>query len=44
MDDASLLTANIAGLSAAGGYRTLVVDLDPQGDLSDDLGYFDDGL
>ena len=36
------LTANIAGLSAAAGYRTLVVDLDPQGDLSDDLGYFDD--
>ena len=34
------LTANLAGLSAAGGYRTLVVDLDPQGDLSDDLGYF----
>src|SRR3954464_10516986 len=37
------LAANIAGLSAAAGYRTLVVDLDPQGDLSDDLGYFDDG-
>lgn len=36
------LTANIAGLSAAAGYRTLVIDLDPQGDLSDDLGYFDD--
>ena len=35
------LAANIAGLSAAAGYRTLVVDLDPQGDLSDDLGYFD---
>lgn len=36
------LTANVAGLTAAAGYRTLVVDLDPQGDLSDDLGYFDD--
>ena len=35
------LTANLAGLSAAAGYNTLVVDLDPQGDLSDDLGYFD---
>lgn len=35
------LAANIAGLSAAAGYRTLIVDLDPQGDLSDDLGYFD---
>jgi chromosome partitioning protein len=35
------LTANFAGLAAAAKYRTLVVDLDPQGDLSDDLGYFD---
>ena len=35
------LAANVAGLSAAAGYRTLIVDLDPQGDLSDDLGYFD---
>lgn len=35
------LTANLAGLTAAAGYRTLVVDLDPQGDLADDLGYFD---
>jgi chromosome partitioning protein len=34
------LAANLAGLTAAGGYSTLVVDLDPQGDLSDDLGYF----
>lgn len=34
--------ANVAGLSAAAGYRTLLVDLDPQGDLSDDLGYFRD--
>ena len=34
------LAANLAGLTAAGGYSTLLVDLDPQGDLSDDLGYF----
>ncbi|MEJ7831589.1 MAG: ParA family protein [Nocardioides sp.] len=36
------LTANLAGLAAAAGHRTLIVDLDPQGDISDDLGYFDD--
>ncbi|MFY0408941.1 ParA family protein [Solicola sp. PLA-1-18] len=36
------LSANLAGLAAAAGYHTLLVDLDPQGDLSDDLGYFDD--
>lgn len=35
------LVANIGGLTAAANYRTLLVDLDPQGDLSDDLGYFD---
>lgn len=35
------LAANLAGLAAAAKYRTLIVDLDPQGDLSDDLGYFD---
>ena len=34
------LTANFAGLAAAAKYRVLIVDLDPQGDLSDDLGYF----
>ncbi|MDF9716457.1 ParA family protein [Nocardioides sp. ChNu-99] len=34
------LTANAAGLAAAAGHRTLLIDLDPQGDLSDDLGYF----
>lgn len=34
------LVANIGGLTAAAKYRTLLVDLDPQGDLSDDLGYF----
>ena len=35
------IVANLGGLAAAGGYRTLLVDLDPQGDLSDDLGYYD---
>lgn len=35
------LAANAAGLSAAAGHKTLLIDLDPQGDLSDDLGYHD---
>ena len=35
------VVANVAGLAAAGGFRVLLVDLDPQGDLSDDLGYYD---
>lgn len=38
----SSIAANVAGLTAAAGYRVLLVDLDPQGDVSDDLGYFDD--
>jgi chromosome partitioning protein len=33
------LTANIGGLLAASGWRTLVVDLDHQGNLGLDLGY-----
>ncbi len=33
------LTANISGLLAASGFRVLVVDLDPQGNLAEDLGY-----
>lgn len=33
------ITANVGGLAAAGGYRVLLVDLDPQGNLSRDLGY-----
>lgn len=33
------VVANVAGLAAAAGYRVLVVDLDPQGNLSRDLGY-----
>lgn len=33
------LTANMGGLLADGGYRVLLVDLDPQGNLARDLGY-----
>lgn len=33
------VVANVAGLAAAGGYRVLSVDLDPQGNLGRDLGY-----
>lgn len=36
------LSANVGGLAAAAGHRTLLIDLDPQGDLADDLGYFAD--
>lgn len=35
------VVANVAGLAAAAGYRVLAVDLDPQGNLSRDLGYTD---
>ncbi len=35
------VTANLAGLLAAAGYRVLAVDLDPQGNLAEDLGYAD---
>lgn len=35
------VVANVAGLAAAGGYRVLSVDLDPQGNLGRDLGYLD---
>lgn len=31
--------ANVAGLAAAAGWRTLSIDLDPQGNLGHDLGY-----
>lgn len=34
--------ANVGGLLAASGYRTLLVDLDPQGNLAEDLGYDED--
>ena len=33
------IVANLGGLAAASGYRTLLVDLDPQGNLGVDLGY-----
>jgi len=36
------LTANIGGMLANNGYRVLLVDLDPQGNLAEDLGYTDD--
>jgi len=35
------LTANVGGMLAASGYRVLLVDLDPQGNLAEDLGYTD---
>lgn len=37
------LTANLAGLFADAGYRVLAIDLDPQGNLGNDLGYLGDG-
>lgn len=38
------MTSNCGALAAAGGWKVLLVDLDPQGDLSKDLGYpQDDG-
>ncbi|MET3959922.1 chromosome partitioning protein [Rhodococcus sp. OAS809] len=33
------LASNIAGLLAASDYRVLLVDLDPQGNVAEDLGY-----
>lgn len=38
------LSGNIAALSAAAGYRVLVVDLDPQGNLAEELGYVSGSL
>lgn len=35
------IVANIAGTAASGGWRMLAVDLDPQGNLARDLGYWD---
>jgi len=35
------LVANLAGIAAAGGWRVLTIDLDPQGNLGRDLGYLD---
>ena len=34
----SSLAANLAGCLALGGWHTLVVDLDPQANVSDELG------
>ena len=36
------LTANIGGMLAASGFRVLLCDLDPQGNLAEDLGYTGD--
>lgn len=33
------LVANLGGLLAASGFRVLLIDLDPQGNLAEDLGY-----
>lgn len=33
------IVANVGALAAAAGYRVLLVDLDPQGNLAEDLGY-----
>lgn len=43
------ITANIGGMLAASGYRVLLVDMDPQGNLAEELGFTqseanDDGL
>lgn len=35
----SSVAANLAGIAAAGNYRVLLIDLDPQGNLGRDLGY-----
>lgn len=33
------VATNLAGLAAAGGFRVLFIDLDPQGNAGEDLGY-----
>lgn len=33
------ITANVGGRLAASGYRLLLVDMDPQGNLAEELGY-----
>jgi chromosome partitioning protein len=33
------LAGNLAALAAAAGYRVLVIDLDPQGNLAEEMGY-----
>lgn len=38
------VTANVAGIAALSGWRVLTIDLDPQGNLGNDLGYLQNGL
>lgn len=43
------ITANLGGMLAASGYKVLLIDMDPQGNLAEELGYTneeinDDGL
>ena len=38
------IVANVAGMTAAAGWRVLAVDLDPQGNLGSDLGFKQRGL
>lgn len=35
------ITANVGGYLAASGFKVLLIDLDPQGNLAEDLGYTD---
>lgn len=37
------VTANVAGIAALSGWRVLSIDLDPQGNLGNDLGYLQSG-
>lgn len=37
------VAAHLAGVAAASGWRVLLVDLDPQGNLGQDLGYLQEG-
>ena len=37
------VTANVAGIAALSGWRVLTIDLDPQGNLGNDLGYLQSG-
>ena len=36
------LVANLAGLAANGGWKTLAIDTDPQGNLARDIGVIND--
>lgn len=37
------ISANVAGMAALAGWQVLLIDLDPQGNLARDLGYFLEG-